>query len=527
MSKRFLNIIILVLLFAFSIFVRWDDFNMPMGRHHEFITGHVLSANSNFRDQGIANLHFAPAWTFNTVADKYYSGTTPFIKDENNVEYYVSYPPLCFIAAYYFQMPFGGPSVTGIRVFSVLIHLSCALLVFAIANLLFRRNIKEEICWASIIAFAVYVFAPGNLWFHGNVYFADMLVQVFVLAFVYVFIKFYRNEYSLKKTSLLFFAIIFLGVYTEWIMVFMAFFAAVFFLVKSIKNKQNLLPVMALGLGVALSIALTYYQFSLIDGLDSLIASQSSRLKERSGMVAEAAELDRTYFSVNSFVNINNHFKTNYLSVVRMVFFSAFVLLLLLLNKERRSSFFLRNRLLLMVLVLLAASIFTHNFAFLNFTAVHDFSTLKASTLFALIIALFFNELMLFVKEFNGTENRLFLTLSSIAFLAMIFFSIKEYHEVNNTRDFAWDQYEVGEIVKAHTAGDELVFTSEYVSPMLMYYAQRRVLKINSKEHALTITQDIKYGKLAFVKKEAEGKYVLTHMNAKGEIIKEENFTMH
>lgn len=527
MSKRLINIVILSVLFAFSIYVRWDDLNMPMGRHHEFITGHVLSANSNFRDQGIANLHFAPAWTFNTVADKYYSGTTPFIKDNNNIEYYVSYPPLCFIAAYYFQMPFGGPSVTGIRVFSLLIHLTCALLVFAIANLLFKSKVKEEICWAAIVAFTVYVFAPGNLWFHGNVYFSDMLVQVFVLSFLYVFIQFYNGNYSLKKSSILIFAIMFLGVYTEWIMVFLAFFATLYFLAKSIKNKQNLFPVAALVAGVALSISLTYYQFSLIDGLDSLVASQSNRLKERSGMVEEAAELDKSYFSVNSFVNINNHFKVNYGSVVRMVFFSVFIVLLLIWNKSRRNEFLRRNKLFLIVLSLLAVCIYSHNFVFLNFTAVHDFSTLKSSTLFALLIALFFNELIFFVKQNNESENRIFLGLSTMAFLAMIYFSIDEYHKVNNTQDFAWDQYEVGEIVKAKTTGDELVFTSEYVSPMLMYYAQRRVLHINSKEHALSITQDIKYTKLAFVKKEGEGKYLLTHMNAKGEITKEENYTMH
>jgi hypothetical protein len=526
MKLKFANILVLIALFAFSIFVRWDDLNIPMGRHHEFITGHVLTANSNYRDQGIATLHFAPAWTFNTVADRYYSGTTPFIKDANNVEYYVSYPPFCFIAAYYFQMPFGGPSVTGVRVFSLLIHLACCVLVFSILNALFKKNIKDHFCWSALVGFSVYLFAPGNLWFHCNVYFADMLVQLFVLSFAFVFIKLYRNEYSIKKASILFLVIVFLGLYTEYIMLFLASFAALFFLIKSFKNKQMLRPVFALGIGAVLSLGVTYFQLSLIDGLDSLIKSQSSRLKERSGMVEEAAEHDKSYFSRNSIVNINNHFKTNYFSVVRMVFFSVLVLLLLLVNTERRRSFLQRNKLFLILFGIISASIFTHNFAFLNFTAVHDFSTLKSSTLFALIIALLFNELRLFVTEKNDVESKMLLTLSSIAFLALIYFSIKEYHDVNNTRDFAWDQYEVGEIVKANTKGDELVFTSEFVSPMLMYYAQRRVLPIGSKEHALQITQDIKYTKLAFVKKEGEGKYLLTHMNSKGEILKEENFAV-
>ena len=153
MEARKLNISLLVSIFLLSVIVRLDYLTQSMGKHHEFITGHVLTANSIFEQDGLQALHFSPAWTFHNKADRYYA-IPDFIHDENNVQYYVSYPAFSFLAAYAFQIPFGGPSVAAIRVFSLLIHLSCSLLIFALLNVLFKKKLSDGFYLPSIAGYA-------------------------------------------------------------------------------------------------------------------------------------------------------------------------------------------------------------------------------------------------------------------------------------------------------------------------------------------------------------------------------------
>jgi len=507
METRKLYISLLISIFLVSVIVRLDNLTQTMGKHHEYITGHVLAVNSIYEQDGLAELYFAAPWTFNNKADRFFVNTE-HVHDENNVSYYVSYPPFCFLAAYVFQIPFGGPSVATIRIFSLLIHLGCALLVFSLLNTLFKKKMSDGFYLPSLAGYVIYLFAPGNLWFHGNVYFADILVHLFVLGVLNVFAKFLSGEYSMKKTGRLFFVLFFVGVYTEWIMVLLAFLLGVYFLFRWFKDKSYMQLMLVLFFATTLSLTLTFVQYSVISGVDIFLKQQSDKLKQRTGMVEEAAEYNRSYFHSESFSRIKEHYTTNYGSVITMVIVCALVLLVLLMMKNVREGFLSRNHHFILLLAMVVLSILLHHTLLYNFTSVHDFSTLKSSIFFSLFIAFVFHQVYLFI-DFKGAVKYLFL----ISLLLISYFSVKEYKGVNNESIKNVDQYNLGQIITQNVTDDEMVGTMFFVSPEMMYYSKRTVKSFNNIEEFVDYAKRVNYDKIAFISKKDDATYTLTHMD--------------
>ncbi|MFZ9847637.1 MAG: ArnT family glycosyltransferase [Flavobacteriales bacterium] len=523
MTARKLYISVLISLFLLSVIVRLDNLTQHMGKHHEFITGHVLTANTNFENDGLFALHFSPAYTFNNKADRLVPKY--FIHDDNNVQYYVSYPPFSFLAAYFWQIPFGGPSVAAIRLFSLCIHFCCALLVISLLNALFKKKLSDGFYLPSLVGYIVYLFAPGNLWFHSNVYFADTLVQLFVLSAFYVLVKFSKGEYSTKKSLILFFVIFFLGVYTEWLMFFLSIAFGVFMLLKARKDKSYWKPLLALSSGVVLSLALTFFQYSSIAGIDKLLEEETSKIEQRSGMVKDAAEYNRSYYEFDSFLSIDEHYSLNYGWVRLMFVLCLFFLFLLLLNRKKRADIFARNMLLGEVLLLLVLGILMHHFIFFNFTSVHDFSTLKSSTLFSIFIAFSYHELMIFI-----TDRKPQFVESAKKILAALLFilsclSVQEYYSVNSNENRNVDQFNLGEIIKQKVKEDELVATVFYVSPEMMFYSKRNVKSFPSLEEFSSYVNSIHFDKLVFFGKKDDNTYLFTRMK-NGAVVEEREIPM-
>ncbi|MBK7668258.1 MAG: hypothetical protein IPJ32_13530 [Sphingobacteriaceae bacterium] len=177
------------MLFAISIAIRYSNLKSPLTRQQEWQTGHVLTTLSVWEQNGIANHYFSPVWTFNNPPDKI-TNSLGGVKDKEGYTYYVSYPPFSFILPYFvFKITGQDASIGGIRIFSLLIHFICALLIFLIVYKFSKKRLSEDYFIPAYVAFCFYVFATGNLWFHGNFYFADSLVHVFVLGSIYVFLS--------------------------------------------------------------------------------------------------------------------------------------------------------------------------------------------------------------------------------------------------------------------------------------------------------------------------------------------------
>ena len=192
-------------------------------------TGHVLTTLKIWEQNGIAEHHFSPVWTFNNPGDKL-TNSLGGIKDTQGYTYYTSYPPFSFILPYAFIKLSGQDvSVTGIRIFKFIVHFVCAFLIFLIIHKFFNKKIKETIFIPAHAAFAFYVFATGNLWFHGNFYFADSLVHIFILGTVYLLLFIVgKPQENVKSKNLLLFLLTFFNLYRMVIVIFSSVFYSCF-----------------------------------------------------------------------------------------------------------------------------------------------------------------------------------------------------------------------------------------------------------------------------------------------------------
>ena len=174
------NLLLLLFLFAVSIAMRLPNLNKSLARHHEWLSAHVLVTETAWNKASISEYYFSPVYKYGediTLQADFFS----VVKDKNANTYYVSYPPFCFIAPYlFFKLFCLTPSFFGLQIFSLLIQLFTALILVSLIYKVKQKNMREDIYVPALGAFAVYVFSTANLWFCCNVYFADMLGQLFL-----------------------------------------------------------------------------------------------------------------------------------------------------------------------------------------------------------------------------------------------------------------------------------------------------------------------------------------------------------
>lgn len=466
----YINVCLILILFSLSVIVRLDNLKVPMGRHHEWLTGHVLTTLSIFEKNGIANHYYSPVFTLPETAERALLSKQAF-KDKNSYDYYVSYPPFSFIFPYViFKLFHLKVSVLGIRVIGLGIHFICALLIYLIINRLFGKKMKEEIFLPSLIGYAIYLFANGNLWFHGNVYFADMLVHLFILGALLVFIKITdAPEENVKMRLSGLFILTFFGVYTEWLALFVAFYMGLFFFIKAFKNKIYFKHVSVLLSACVLAIGITVCQYSAIAGLEPLKERTVEKYVERSGMYKKHAQAGFAYGTKKAKNKFISNYESNYDCLLSYAWYASFAAAgLLLANRfERRSKIPFSHIILFGVLAL---SIITHHLLFYNFTTLHDFSTLKSTIFFALFIA------YVIAALFNYFEARYFI-FGSVFFTCVtawfIYRSVQDYSSFNKNDPDILSQKIVGQVIGQTGKTDEVMFTNAAVTPVLEWYAQR------------------------------------------------------
>lgn len=472
------NCSILAIIFSLSVIIRLENLSAPAGRHHEWLTGHVLSTLSIFEKNGPSHHYFSPVMTFNAKAEHDLIKQQNY-KDKNNYSYYTSYPPFCFLFPYYvFKITGLKVSLLGIRIISLLIHLGCSLLIFSIINLMFKKSITSRLFLPSLIGYTLYLFAAGNLWYHANVYFADMLVHIFILLSLLLTLKIIDepNKNILKRCILLF-SITFLGVYTEYLALFVAVLTGFFFLLLSFKNKIFLKYIVILAVASVSSLGLTVYQYTCISGFEELKQKTSEKYAMRSGHNKEHAEAGLSFGSSISKNRFFNHYELNYEDLLDYTWLILYVVLFIALSKRYKHKLKIEPSHLIVFGILFFA-ICMHHLVFFNFTVVHDFSTLKSSLLFTLFIGYVLGLLFQYYSF-----NRILLNVSLILITAwFVHKSINSYYNTNRQDKGSYYQKLIGQTIKKYSTEDEVIFTNMFTTPVIWWYGQRGLLEMNSVE---------------------------------------------
>ncbi len=245
----------------------------------------MLTTLELFQEAGPGGYHYAAVQTWqeeDTLKKHYYER----LLDENKNNYYVSHPPLAFIANHLIIKAFGFDiSDKTLKNIAFILLLLGALMVYFIVKLSVETKCFEWSVFAGLIAMVVYLFNPVNIYSHIYHNFSEIWGQFFLLSSILAMLYFFNSNRS--RLALFLFGIsLFALTYTDWMgLTFLAGMAIVFFRERNKKYIKRLVFISFAG--VLAAGALTFWQYYSIGGFDALYRGLGIRFVERSGFFGE------------------------------------------------------------------------------------------------------------------------------------------------------------------------------------------------------------------------------------------------
>lgn len=429
-------------------------------------------------ERGIADCHWSPIYTYGNEGDVGVNQLGGMLDDEGD-GYYVSYPPFGFYLPYFvFQATGADISVENLTVFSLFLHFIGGLFIWLILYSIYNRSGREEVFLPAFIGYAIYLFSAATLWFHSNIYFVDMLVQILWIVEAYLFIRILKNPEH-KWLPIIFGAFNFMAIYTEWIGIFFAMVAFVITVIIFWKKRQFKVPII-IAITTLIPIGMTFYSYSSITDFDTLIDVSVNKYKFRSGHNPE--DLDHGINSGKAFVTFNQKYNQGFKPILELLGFLAPLLIISLIFQKFRKVFSRQEGLLLLAILI---PILMHHYLFFNFTVGHDFSTLKSGFLFAILASI------IGYKFFKLGEERAPKWI--LAFVIPVFGlvawksveSVDLYHRENTREKQKTIHKELGEYIRANVPDDVAIVTGKWLgSPQTAFYAKRNTLEVNDPADA-------------------------------------------
>jgi hypothetical protein len=268
----------------------------------------TLTAIENWTEDGALshNFNLINSWGKPGDIDVHYY---PRVMSEQGRNYFVSYPPLSFIA-FYGVVNIFNPSnlVVAFKLFGVLIHILSFWLVFYILK-------GKTSLWTANLLCGLFLFFPSSIVL-SMMFYPEQLVILLMLVFIIII----ESRHGVTKNCLLL-IVSFLLVYCDWLGVLLigsvVFFNIIISEIKEIKESTFLVLGGLIG-GVFLLI-----QYSSISGFESLFNGMKLRYLERSGVFSETySDRGVNLYSSNTIVYLYKHL----LPTVSGVIFSLFLL---------------------------------------------------------------------------------------------------------------------------------------------------------------------------------------------------------
>ena len=406
-QKPILTICGLIIL---SGLLRFHAFNSPVGGSHVWLSAHVVLTSLIWDSSGIDSHNFSPVYTFPGIENENMRSLASGISDTEGNYYYVSYPPFSFLLAYiFFKVFFLTPSLISLQLLNIFLQGVTAYLMYLTICELYHRN-RNSFFPPGTLASVFYIFSTQSMWCHVYMYFADTLIQLLWSACILVsFIIFQREGVHKRPLLLIFGCINFLSVYTEWLGLFFSVLLFCYSTYKGFRNRIYFRVALIVALSTALAIFLTLWQYSSIDGFQTLISASTDKYLDRSGI----SQNSLYYAKIDILRLLNHYWRLHKANLILILFFSMTSLVLLKGNKSSG----LKDHLYLIIIITL--SILMHHAAFLEFSSMHDFSTLKSLILICFLIAFLYN---FSVNAHINSANTLFFRRMLVGLMGIILF---------------------------------------------------------------------------------------------------------
>lgn len=463
------NSIWILLLFAVSVVVRIPTLNRPLSNHHEFVTAHVLRIMQIWDEDGLMKNNFNPIMNYPGAVNKFINNQTLGEFDKDGNDFYESYPPFAYLFPYLiFQLLKIPVSPLALEIFNLLLHLTECLLIYQIVCLLFGWK-ESKLFLPAVIAVTLHLFNPCTLWFHSNVYMTDMLAVTLWLAATFLFLKMDKEGKSGSAFWLiLLFVLNFLLSYTEYLGVTFTAVTVIYCLTKIKTNRNYLAVITILCLSCLLALALTAYQYSLINGFTAFFEIASQRYLDRSGYANR--ELSNIPAAV---IMLTMNYVTGYLPELLLL-----IILALLIWRERVS---FKTSSLKKIIVFLFLPVLLHHLLFMKASAL-DFFVLKSSPFLAILIAWAFYRME---NRIPDKKKIISVTVTSVVGIAL-FYYINRPGQISQSGN-RYDTFKIaGEFIAANSASDEVVFIQNIEdAPQLIFYAHRNLKTIAGEQEAM------------------------------------------
>lgn len=471
-----LGLFLIIIMFFLSYIIRQDNLSVPMSRHHELITSHTLITCQIWDEAGgPSNFHFAPVYTYPGKGNRERNFLGGIVDDKGDA-YYVANPPFAFLFAYYAMQILGGPDEVNIRTLNLLIHLFCVIFIYLITVLLLPKMVAHQVSMGGLMAANLYLFSTGNLWAHGNLYFADILMQPILIFTSWLIIYLINKKRDLKIVHYTILGVVFfIAVYTEWLGLFFALIVGlVAFIVWVVNRKKKFLfGFIVITCAALISVTTTIVQYSSIDGFSSYKNVYLNKYTEPNGHDIQ----DKSTAKFNLENDINSDFMFERIALFYGDFFwfysASFVLLLLLILLPGAKMRLEHVKVALILFGVLFASILTHYYLFFKFNSLHDYSSLKTGFLIIFCIAI----IMVFTQSIlSNKANIVYFTLATISAIFIVHKSSKTYERFFPLSKVDWQMLNVASAIKANANPDQLVFINSKASPVLFYYAHHNTI---------------------------------------------------
>ncbi len=478
-----LEIFFILALFAVSVFIRMPQLGRHFENGHEWLTAHTLIQQRIWYDDGALNHRFRFVLNYPRQADKFINNAcmsdfeSGNFYDEAGNYYYPSYPSFGIAFPYlFFRALDVYPNVGGIQAFNLILHgISAVLIYFIFAKI---HKSKWRFNFAAVLAAALYIMLPMNLWFLSNTYFVEMFVQFAFILLVFLSLVLQKNYevYSRFKRGLyLFFlwAAAFAASASEWLGLLASLLIALYFLIHIKRAALNRFAVLSLGLGAAASMGVYIWQYSGAIGFGNFMQYLSDKFIFRVG--ANEGGLAQVDFSI-----IGKHYLYGFFALAA-IFLFALLIAVFNIKKVKKIHYFSKYAFVLYAFFIPA---FIHQALFLNFTSVHHYSPLKISMFLILACCLLIGELIN-LGIFDDKFKFFFLCVLILFAFYTSYQTYKNYY-VDTIDRSDQKEYYFGEYIANTAKDDEVVFFrfGRPTSPHIVYYSGRNYVAIPDIEEA-------------------------------------------
>ena len=461
----------ILVIFVVSVLVRYPLLDRPLSYHHEWLTSTVLRHLEIWSQDGLKVHHFSPPCTYSDGANSFINNQGNELMSARGCFYYISYPPLAYLLAYAWMTVLHLKiTVLNLQILNLLFHGLNLILIWLLGKEILKRQSGANLDWA-LAGVVVYAFCPATLWFHGNVYMADMVVQTFFILTVWLALRDWdRPQFT---GWMMLGASVFAMCYTEWLGVLVAGCLGVAYLV--LRPRQWGVGVVVLGMASVVALGLMAWQYSLIAGWDAYLYALSAKFLYRSGATS--------HWDLHAWLKIGTFYGANYLP-----FLIGLAVAVMLLFRRLVWTFEAK-----LTLFLTLAPVILHHVLLFNFTSVHDFSTLKFCVPLSVVAVML-----------GAVSPRPRVFVAGLLGLAVL--GMGQFWGINGRWE---DPYgPVAKVIRAQPKNTVIAVQnrSYCVNPQLIYQAKRNVVTYRSKDQIRALMRLNQVNHARIISVDAQGK---------------------